>query len=485
MHLQRSIPEIQGVPSKSIISFLDSIKREKIELHSLMLVRNGNIIAEGAWSPYDLNKKHEMFSITKSITSTAVGFAIEENILSLDDKVVSFFPEYSDLDMDEKMSTMTVRHLLTMTSGYIENIPGSTELSQIEGSWVKEFLELPLTYEPGTKFVYNSASSHILSAIVSKVTKQNLSEYLEPRLFGPLNIKGYTWDTDLEGNNTGGWGMRLKTEDVAKFGQFYLQKGIWEGKQLLSQDYIEQASSFQVSSTHHSDDVDTQQGYGFQFWRSRYGAYRAVGMFGQICIVLPQQNAVFVVTSGTERKQEILDIFWKTVYPNFISGKLTESTQEKKYLEMRLNNLTLFPKQPHSSSPKENKVSGKQYRMKANADNVHFVEFNFSYNSCLFKLVDNTGEHQIECGLESWIEQKTTMPGATLHLLQQPADLPVKARGFWKDETTFVMTWTFFQMSFTDTITCCFEGHQLILMRSVNDHGPYPAERPTIIGKIN
>lgn len=484
MYLHRSTPETEGVSSRSILSFLDTIEKDKLELHSFMLIRNGKVISEGAWAPYDLNEKHEMFSVTKSITSTAIGFALQENKLSLNDKIISFFPEYSDIDMDKKMKLMTVRHLLTMTTGYFENMAGNTELSQTEGSWIKEFLGLPLTYTPGTKFIYNSAASHILSAIISKVTKQSISEYLKSRFFDPLNITDYYWEADPEGNNTGGWGIRLKTEDVAKFGQFFLQKGVWNGEQLLSKEYIEQATSFQVSNADSSDDYGKQQGYGYQFWMNENGAYRAAGMFGQICLVLPQQNAILVVTAGTERKQEILDIFWETIYPNFLSEKLTINTREEEKLNECLNNLALIPKQPHSVSSIVSEVSDKKYKMKNNVDNIYSLTCHFSNNSCLFKLVDKTGEHQIECGLGHWIEQKTTMPGAPLHLLQQPTSMRVKANGFWKDNKTFIMTWTFYEMAFTDTVISYFEDNQIILKRSVNDQGPYPSERPTMIGKI-
>ncbi|WP_077357472.1 serine hydrolase domain-containing protein [Virgibacillus halodenitrificans] len=483
MHIERSTPEEQQVSSEAIKSFIDTIERKGIELHSFMLVRNGKIIAEGAWFPYELDQKHEMFSVTKSITSTAIGFALDENLFSLDDKVIDFFPEYSVLDIDKKMKSITIRHLLTMTTGYFENIAGTTVLSLIKGSWIKEYFELPLTYEPGTKFVYNSATSHVLSAVLTKVTNQSLSDYLEPRLFQPLGIKEYSWDVDPQGNETGGWGMRLKTGDLAKIGQLYLQKGMWEGKQLLSKEYVEKATSFQVSSEGHSEGYDSLQGYGFQFWISRHGSYRAAGMFGQICLVLPQQNALFIVTAGTERKQEVLDVFWETIFPSFLSTDFVKDLDKIEGLEERTKNLTLTSKKPYSSSTLESHISGKKYIMKTNADEINSIEFNFTHNKCIFKLNDSTGEHQIECGLGNWIEQNTTMPGAPLHLLQQPDDLKVKARGFWENEKIFIMTWTFFEMSFTDTVICRFEENQIIYNRSVHDHGPYIAKRPTMIGK--
>lgn len=482
-YLQRSQPEEQGLSSTAIVSFLDAIEREKIELHTFMLLRHGKVIAEGAWSPYETERKQFAFSLTKSITSTAVGFAISEGLLSLDDKVLSFFPEFSELAMDKKMEDMTVRHLLTMTSGYFEHIRGSTVWSHMKESWVKEFLELPLTYKPGAQFVYNSGSSHMLSAIVTKVTKQPLSEYLQSRLFDPLHIKNFIWDIDPEGNNSGGWGIRLATEDIAKFGQFYLQKGMWENKQLLSREWIEAATSFQVSSADYSEELDSQQGYGYQFWMCRNGAYRGLGKFGQICMVLPQQNAVIAITAGTHKVQRITDLIWEYLYPGFRGEPLAENVEAQKQLKTRLNNLALFAEMPYSHSTVADTVSGKQYQMKTNEDAIHAVQFDFSAKSCMFTLVDHDGKHQIECGIDEWVESETTMPGAILHYMQQPDDLRVKARGIWKDEKTFIMTWTYILMPFTDTVICQFEGDKIIFRRSVNVNGGV-LERPTIIGDV-
>lgn len=483
MSFKKSTPEKQGVSSRAITSFLKSVNEKEIELHSFMFVVNGSVISEGSWDPYELDRKHFMFSLTKSITATAIGFALDEKLLSLEDKVISFFPEYSDLDIDIKMNDMTVEHLLTMTSGYIENISGSTVWGQKKESWVKEFLELPLTYEPGTQFVYNSGSSHMLSAIISKVTNESMLNYLQAKLFEPLGIKDIIWDVDPEGNNTGGWGVQLKTEDVAKFGQFYLQKGQWNKKQLLSKEWFENATSFKVSNSGLYDDIDKQQGYGYQFWIIRNGGYRAAGKFGQLCFVFPQHNVVAVFTAGTDRTQELLDLFLEHIYFNIKEDELKEDDRSIEQLQHYIKKLSVFPDQSYFQTKKENDISGKEFKVKPNIDDIESIQLDFSDENCVFKIIDTNGEHKIECGLGYWIESKTTMPGAILHHMQQPNDLKVTARGIWVDNKTFSMTWTYINMPFSDTILCCFEGNKIIYKRTVNINGG-TTERPTIIGSI-
>lgn len=482
VNLKRSTPEKQGISSSAILSFLESVEKSEIELHSFMIARNGEVVSEGAWHPYEIENKHFMFSFTKSVTATAIGFALSENLLSLDDKVISFFPEYKNCDVSEKMKSMTVEHLLTMTSGYIENISGSTQWSRKEGSWVKQFLELPLTYEPGTRFVYNSGSSHMLSAIISKVTSQSTLEYLQPRLFTPLQINDVIWDTDPYGNNTGGWGIRLAIEDVTKFGQFYLQKGYWNGEQLLDKEWFERATSFKVSNAEMYDEKDRQQGYGYQFWMIRNGGYRAAGKFGQLCIILPQQNAVLSFTAGTDQSQNLLDLVWKHIYPNFEQNALENNLETQEKLNKFLEELKVHKPQPFSISPIEPKISGKLFCLEENIDDIQSIQLFFERGMCVFQLKDKKGEHEIKCGLGEWVESNTTMPGAILHHMQQPDDLVVKARGNWLDESTFFMTWTYTQLPFSDFVSCNFEENKVIYRRSVNVNGDVTS-RPTILGR--
>ncbi len=229
--LPRSSPEAEGVSSKDIINFLDATSKGKTEFHSFMLLRHGKVIAEGWWNPYRADLKHTLYSCSKSFTATAIGFALQEKLISLHDKVVSFFPKDLPDTISTYLSELTVKDVLMMSDGQ-EPDPTFTVASK-DSNWIKGFLATTIKYEPGTKFLYNSLGTYMLSAIIQKVTGQKTIDYLKPRLFDPLGIQGIDWETDTKGINTGGWGLRVKTEDMAKFAELFLQKGNWNGKQVL------------------------------------------------------------------------------------------------------------------------------------------------------------------------------------------------------------------------------------------------------------
>ncbi|MDB6172820.1 MAG: flp 1 [Chthoniobacteraceae bacterium] len=320
--LPRSLPEAQGVSSADIRAFVEAANRQISTMHSFMLVRHGQVVAEGWWKPEAAEKPHVMHSLSKSFTSTAVGLAIADGKLSLDDLVFSFFPEEAPAEPSDKLKAMRVRDLLTMTTG------NETEAKfTSDKSWVQTFLAQPVPHKPGTHFLYNTSGSHMLSAIVRKVTGETVLEYLKPRLFEPLGIQEPEWGSSPQGNTFGGWGLKIRTEDIAKFGQLYLQKGNWNGKQLVPVSWVEQATAKQVSNG--SDPTkDWDQGYGFQFWRCRHGAYRGDGANGQFCIVLPEEDAVIAITADTRDMQAELNVVWDKLLPAFHPAPLPPNSDE-------------------------------------------------------------------------------------------------------------------------------------------------------------
>lgn len=319
--LPRSSPESQGVSSAGILQFLETADRQVQSMHSFMLVRHGQVIAEAWWAPESATKPHVLWSLSKSFTSTAVGMAVAEGKLSIDDPVSKFFPEEMPAEPSGNLKAMRVKDLLTMSTGHQEEVNLRTEKE-----WIKAFLNHPVPHKPGTHFKYNTPATFMQSAIVRKVTGQTVLDYLKPRLFEPLGIAPPQWDTSPDGNSIGGYGLYLCTEDIAKFGQLYLQKGKWNGKQLLSADWIDQATSKQVSNG--SDPTrDWDQGYGFQFWRCRHGAYRGDGKDGQFCVVMPKQDAVVVITANTGDMQAELNIVWDKLLPAFQDSALPENPE--------------------------------------------------------------------------------------------------------------------------------------------------------------
>ncbi len=319
--LPRSTPEAQGVSSVQIREFIETADKKVNSMHSFMLVRHGHVVAEAWWAPESAEKPHILWSLSKSFTSTAVGLAVEEGKLSIDDTVLKFFPDAAPAEPSANLKAMRIRDLLTMNAGHQD------ELNLREAKhWAKAFLAHPVPHKPGTHFRYNTPATYMLSAIVQKVTGETVLDYLTPRLFEPLGIEKPKWETSPQGNSIGGYGLYLCTEDIAKFGQLYLQRGKWNGKQILPAEWVDQATSKQVSNG--SDpNKDWDQGYGFQFWRCRHGAYRGDGKDGQFCIVLPEQDAVIAITANTGNMQGELNVVWDKLLPAFRDRPLQEDPE--------------------------------------------------------------------------------------------------------------------------------------------------------------
>ncbi|MCL1795129.1 MAG: beta-lactamase family protein [Oscillospiraceae bacterium] len=309
MKLMRSAPEKQGVKSQAIIDFLNKIKEQNHELHSFMLLKNGKVISECWWEPYGPKYRHQLFSLSKSFTSTAIGLAVEEGLLGVDTLIADIFKkEVEELGghIDEKMKKMTVKNILTMGTGMEYENWGENN--------IKGFLCSHIKNEPGSAFFYHTLATYMQSAIITRLTGQKLVDYLSPRLFGPLDIDP-VWEEDDLGINFGGFGLNLTTEDIAKFGQLYLQKGSFGGKQLIPESWIDEATKKQIDNSGEGDNKDWHQGYGYQFWRCQPdGVYRGDGAFGQFCVVMPNENAVIAITSNADM-QKTLDMIWDILLP--------------------------------------------------------------------------------------------------------------------------------------------------------------------------
>lgn len=342
--LPRSTPEAQGVSSAAVRAFIEAADKEINTLHSFMLLRHGRVVAEAWWQPESAEKPHILWSLSKSFNATAVGLAVAEGKLSLEDPVLKFFPAEAPAMPSDHLRAMRVRDLLTMSGGHDTEPKFSIE----SGPSVKEFLAHPVTHPPGTWFRYNTPGSHMLSAIVTKATGQTVLDYLKPRLFDPLGIERPQWGTTAEGYTLGGYGLHVRTEDIAKFGLLYLQKGKWNGKQLLPEKWVEAATAKQVENDKAPSgrNPDWRQGYGFQFWRCQHNAYRGDGRDGQICLVLPEQDAVIAITAQTGQMQLELDLIWSKLLPAFRDGPLPANEVELKKLRDAAANLTAHPAKP-------------------------------------------------------------------------------------------------------------------------------------------
>lgn len=463
--LLRSSPEAQGISSKRILEFLDAVAASKHEFHSLMILRHGRVVAEGWWAPYRAQARHMLYSLSKSFTSSAVGFAISEGRLKVSDNVVRFFPDELPEKVSEHLAALRVRDLLTMSVGHAQDSTGPIREHE---NWVKAFLALPIPNPPGTTFLYNSGATYMLSAIVQKLTGQKIIEYLTPRLFEPLGITEMTWETCPRGINTGGWGLSLRTESLAKFGQMYLQKGVWDQKQVLPQAWVEEATSFKIQQPAADLDrmkkqSDWHQGYCYQFWRCRHNGFRGDGAFGQYTIVLPDQDAVIAITSESSNMQGELDLVWEHLLPAMNDAPQAADASVETELHQRLSSLALVPPRASGGSDYISKISGKAFKAGENDLGAERVSFEFKDSTCLFKLSDSKRDYPVTCGLGHWVDGETSMPGTPPTLTYSATGLGAKvaAAGVWKSDNVFEMTWRYYETPHHDTVTCRFQGERV------------------------
>jgi len=316
--LPRSAPSAQGVAATGVAAFVDALETlPGLDPHGVVLVRHGHVVAEGWWAPYTADQVHLLYSLSKSFTSTAVALAVAEGLLDLDDTVLGHFPELDAEVTDPRARRMRVRHVAAMASGHHEEALDRADALD-PADLVRGFLLTPPDAEPGTVFAYNQPCTYTLGAIVARAAGTGLTDYLRPRLFDPLGIGPVAWARHRSGQELGFSGLYARTEDVAKLGLLYLQRGVWQGRQLIPAGWVAEATRAQVS-TGVEGKPDWQQGYGFQFWRSRHG-FRGDGAFGQFCVVLPDDDAVLAVTAATEDMQAVLDAAWEHLLPALRGG---------------------------------------------------------------------------------------------------------------------------------------------------------------------
>ena len=319
-------PESLGIPSESILAFIEKEKAHSIEMHSLQVLRHGKRCFEGYWAPYHRDAAHILFSFSKSLTSTAIGFAEQEGILSLDEKLIDIFPDEAPENPSENLKKADLWSLLTMTCGHATEISGPD--ARLEG-WIKMFLHHDFPFEPGTTFQYNTAGTNVLAAVLKKKTGLNVTEFLKPRLLDVIGIPPIECWKLPDGVEMGGAGMYLTPESMARFAQFVLNFGAWEGKQLLSRDWFERACAHQVetvSEVYKTDWREWMQGYGFQFWRCTWpGSFRADGAFGQFAVILPNEDAAIVVNSASNDANTLLIDLFDTIVPAMQDAPLPEN----------------------------------------------------------------------------------------------------------------------------------------------------------------
>lgn len=465
-------PESQGLSSPALLRFVNALDRKIHEMHSLMLLRHGKLVAQGWWKPYAPHRPHMLFSLTKSFTSTAVGLAVAEGRFSVEDHLLSFFPEKAPAKPGKNLKALRLKHLLSMVTGHAAD---TTERMIVGGGedWIKGFLSLQVENPPGAPFVYNSGASYMLAAVVQQVTGMRLSEYLRPRLFEPLGITDVVWETSPQGVDIGGWGLSLRTEEIARFGQLYLQQGVWEGQQLIPAAWVEQATSQQVSNGSNPSS-DWEQGYGYQFWRCRHNAYRADGAFGQFCLVLPEQEAVLAMTAGVGEMQPMLDLVWKYLLSGFSTSPLPDDPGACTRLQRKLERLAVPLPESGLPSALEAELPGRTYHMQPHQSQLERLSFNFTPDHCILDMQLAGTPARLVCGRGTWVESETR--------LFAPAPMPVRACAVWSAPDTLQIILRYIESPFFFSLTCHFAGDDLHIHPLANvAFGPL--ESPELVGK--
>lgn len=484
-----------GISASAVLAFLDAAAASAHEVHSLAVERHGRIAARGWFAPYRAEAPHSLYSLSKGFTSTAVGFAIAEGKLKLGDKVVGFFPQQRPARVSDRLAALTVEHLLTMSTGHAKD---STPVVTRDEDWAKAFLAVPIESEPGSVYLYDSAATYMLSAIVQKTTGEKLVDYLRPRFFDPLGMPPMRWAECPRGVNAGGWGLSATTGSLIKYGRFYLDEGRWNGRQLLPREWIEQATTFKIQQPARNGESldrlritsDWHQGYGYLFLRCRHDAFRSDGSFGQYCVMLPKLDAVIAITGNTIDLQGMLDLVWDHLLPG-LERPAAPDRDAQHTLRARLASLSLKTPAGTLASPRDGRRFA--YAIGANALGVRAVSVEFASGRCRVAFDVAGREHAIDCGIGRWRDGETELPGTppeftelTGRTVYPKGPTKVAAAGAWKDADTFAMEWRYYETPFFDTVTLTFAGDaiEIAFLNSFTQMAAqaHPETRPVLKG---
>lgn len=393
--LPRSTPEEQGVPSKALVALFDSLHALPLtDMHAVVVMRHGKVIGEMYPKPYAPEYRHTMYSCSKTFVGIAVGLAIEDNRLRLDDRVAAIFPELLPDSVSKDLADMTVRHLLTMASG----VKPDWNMRSRGKEWIRTFLFKPVK-EPGTQYAYDSMVSYMLAAVVQKVTGKKLTEYLQERVFTPMNVTEWAWEESPEGVNTGGWGVHIQPESLAKFGQLILNEGRWEGKQLVPTEWIRE-----MCKKHRETGREV---YGYHIWHcgGHDGAVRADGALGQYVISVLDKDMVVVMTEatlGNGRDQRRL--IWNVLLPHIQDEPLPANKKDYQKLLKKQEGYKLAEVKGKASSAFASNWENKTIELGKNTFGWKSLKLNFGKKEVTMTVTETNGKsYELPFGYQQWM----------------------------------------------------------------------------------
>lgn len=391
-------PEEAGIPSSALIRFLNALKRQRVCLHSFLIIRHNKIAYEANWSPMNSTELHRMYSVSKSFVSVAIGMLQEEGKISLDDKIVDYFPEYNVNNLHPYHKNATIKDMLKMSSLFDDQpYDGAKDLD-----WISTFFHTKPQHESGSIMCYDTMATILCSVIVEKVTGKKLLDYMRPAFLDPIGFSEDAWCVETPcGHSWAGSGIMCSTRDLAKFANVIMHYGQFEGKQILPEAYLREATSYQISNFVNKATI--QEGYGYQFWRTSGNGFGCFGMGSQIAICLPDLDMVIVMTGDTQemetRQYAAYHLFFDLVYPEIQNLTASINKKDVQILKEMTSNLVLQTAPGSSSHPMMQEINHKKYVLDDNPLKWTSVQFDFQQDEGIITYVNDRGEKQLHFGL--------------------------------------------------------------------------------------
>ena len=476
---ERATPESQGVDSSAIAAFVEGANARNYAFHGLMVLRHGKVIAEGWWEPYVADEPHMLFSISKSVTATAIGMLIAEGRADLDEDMIDVFPHLGTPTARANARGLKVRHVLAMATGHAVDTMVIMR-AQPFVDWVEVFFAVPIEYPPGTHFLYNSGASFVLAAMVGARTGLSVRDYLDPRLFRPLGIVDPPWEKNPQGINFGASGLRLTTEDMAKLGQLYLNRGMWNGQRILQESWVDDASRMHVSNAPNPH-PDNAQGYGFQIWCSRHNSYRMTGRYGQFVFVLPEQDMVLAITAGYKESRVVPDLVWETILPAVHAGPIAENAAARAGLDKALSSQVVpLPAFLAEDPALAAKVHGRRFAVPFNLIGANALQLSFSADA-----VNMTVERR-DGGVESYGAGRTRWISGVSHMwpYEEMDKVKLESRAGWTNERTLKVVQQCVETPFARNWTFVFDGPDHVTVSVGLDNGFWEERTEVLEAKL-
>jgi CubicO group peptidase (beta-lactamase class C family) len=407
--MQPITPEEAGIPSGAVTALLERLDSRRIRMNSLMVLRRGRIAAEGYWKPFDREKRHRMYSVSKSMMSVAIGILVTEGKLSLGDRVAGFFPDKLPEKLHPYIADATVRDLLMMATPH-----ETSTYKLVPGDWVSSFFSCPPSHPAGTVFSYDTSGSHVLGALAERISGMPLLDFMRARVFDEIGFsKEAIWMPDPYGVQQAGSGMYCTTRDLARFGLLCLNRGVYQGKRYVAEDYMLAATTKQISNSVPGTQLGTyvmkHRGYGYQFWCGTDDLFCCYGMCGQFALMSPRRDLLAVTTAETQvdpgDEAAIITALWEELFQKAMDAPLPEDKPAARLLERRLASLELLAPQGRASSPLAGKVSGGRWRLEPNPMGISEVTLELTEGGGAFTYLSDIGRKSIRFGWGSWLPQ--------------------------------------------------------------------------------